>query len=434
MGKYLRGWRLLGLALVHAALAGFWALGGAERFRDTREAWPEDPAAAENHPARVSVTVEPVTFRAVQRSVEAVGTLYGFEEVAVSTKVEGRVRKISRDVADRVAPGELLAEIDPTDFDLSVRQAERGVQVELARLGLKEPPGPRFDITKVVPVMQAAARLENARARMERAQTLAARKAIAGEELADKITDHRVAQTEYDAQILAAQTGLATIQMKQEALAMSRQQLKDTLIYAPVPTLAVPGVPEVRYAICARSVSEGTYAKAGTEVFRLVIDQALKLRALVPERFGGEVRVGQPATVHTAARPTPCEGVVARLNPAVDPVTRTFEVEIQVANPHGYLKPGSFAKAFILTRLDKEAATVPLEAVVQFAGITKIFLAEDGRAKIVPVTLGVQQTSWVEVASPPLPRDGRVVTSGHSALADGTPVTVRSAAAKLSRR
>jgi RND family efflux transporter MFP subunit len=434
MIPFLRKRWLLVLFFVPAAAGAFWALGGAERFHDTRESWPENAPAAGHDGACVCVTAGPVTFRSVQRSVEAVGTLHGYEEVTLSAKVEGRIRKIGHDVADRVSPGELLAEIDPTDYDLAVRQAERGLHVELAKLGLQEPPGSRFDVTKVVPVMQAAVRMDNAKSRMERAQTLAARKAIANEELADKITDYRVAQTEYDSQILAAHTGLATIRMKQEALAISRQQLNDTLIHAPVPSRPVPGVSNVSYAITQRHVAEGTFAKSGAELFKLVLDQALKLRVLVPERYNGEVREGQQVKVHTAARTAPCDGVVARLNPAVDPVSRTFEVEIQVANPDGRLKPGSFAKAFILTRLDEAAATVPLESVVQFAGITKIFLAENGKARIVPVTLGVVKTNWAEIASPPLPRDGLVVTSGHSALADGTPVTVRSTPTKLSQR
>jgi RND family efflux transporter MFP subunit len=285
-----------------------------------------------------------------------------------------------------------------------------------------------FDVSKVVPVVQAAVRLENAKSRMERSQTLAARKAVASEELADKVTDFRVAQTEYDSQILAAHTGLATIQMKQETLAISRQQLSDTFIRTPVPTQQVPGVADLTYAISQRSVAEGSFVKSGMEVFKLILDQALKLRVPVPERYAGEVKLGQTVKVHTAAKIMPYEGTVSRLNPAVDPVTRTFEVEVLIANPGGQLKAGGFAKAYILTRLDNDAAAVPLEAVVQFAGITKIFLVDNGRARIVPVTLGVQETNWVEIASPPLPRDGQVVTSGQSALADDTPVTVRSAA------
>src|SRR4029079_1462028 len=95
------------------------------------------------------VTVEPVVRQSVQRTVEAMGTLHGFEEVSISARVEGRVTKVMHDVSDQVKPGESLLEIDPTDYELSVQQADRGLQVELAKLGLKEPPDSKLDLAKV---------------------------------------------------------------------------------------------------------------------------------------------------------------------------------------------------------------------------------------------------------------------------------------------
>src|SRR4051794_26149470 len=115
-----------------------WPAGLAGCNGGQRESWPEEQAAGGHDPAAVVVTVEPVTPRPVRRIVEAVGTLHGYEEVSLSAKVEGRVRKIDHDVADRVRPGELLLEIEPTDYQLAVRQAEKAVQVELARLGIEE--------------------------------------------------------------------------------------------------------------------------------------------------------------------------------------------------------------------------------------------------------------------------------------------------------
>ncbi len=164
---------------------------------------------------------------------------------------------------------------------------------------------------------------------------------------------------------------------------------------------------------------------AGDELFKLVIERPLKFRGRVPERKSGEVRLGQRAEVYTAAYPQPFHGEVTRINPSIDPPTRTFEVEILVPNKQGELKPGAFAKTAILTALDEHAPTVPLESLVHVAGVTKIFLVVDGRAKQVLVTLGVQGTEWVEVSSPELPEGAQVVTSGQTVIADGTEVAVR---------
>jgi RND family efflux transporter MFP subunit len=222
--------------------------------------------------------------------------------------------------------------------------------------------------------------------------------------------------------------------MKQTALAVARQQLKDTRVRVPTPTLPVPGATDgVTYAVTHRLVAEGTLVRPGTEVCRLVINRTLKLRLPVPERYGAEVRPGQKTDVSTAAFSRSFTGTVTRINPAVEPTTRTFEVEVQVPNPGCELKPGSFAKAAILTRLDAEAATVPLAALVNFAGVNKVFLVENGRAKEVQVTPGVQTTQWVEITRPALPRNAQVITSGQTALAAQTPVVVREAAGKSSQ-
>src|SRR5262249_13982410 len=119
-----------------------------------REPLPADSAANDTSGA-VKVTAEPVSFRPVQRIVGVVGTLHGYEEISLGVKVEGRVRKIAHDVADRVRPGETLLEIDPTDYQLNVRQAQKALQVELAKLGLNEVPAAKVDVTHIPTVVQA---------------------------------------------------------------------------------------------------------------------------------------------------------------------------------------------------------------------------------------------------------------------------------------
>jgi RND family efflux transporter MFP subunit len=404
-------------------LGAAWLVAGATfRPGDKEELPPEEggPDAS-----AVAVTVAPVARRPLRRTVEAMGTLHAFEEVALAARVEGRVQKVHHDVADRVPPGEVLLELDPTDHDLAVEQAERALGVELAKLGLERPPTALVDVEKVPAVMQAQTRMENARGRYERSRRLRASRASSQEEVEGLLSDSRSAQAEHANQVLLAKGVLATIRLRQTALAVARQQQRDTKVRVPAPSFTVPGAPGGPvYAITSRGVSEGSLVRPGTEVFRLVIVQALKLRVAVPERFSGEVKPGQTVDVHTAALPQPVVGTVTRINPAVSQTTRTFQVEVQVANPRGELKPGGFARAAIRTREDT-AALVPLSAVVQFAGVTKVFLADGGRAREVQVTLGDQVGEHVEIASPALPAGARVITSGQTVLARDTPIRAR---------
>jgi len=426
--KKRRHWAVTPAVLIGIGVVGVaWTLGYGGFFGSERESLSDESASSPRAPApgAIAVTVAPVRLRPVQRTVVSVGTLHAFEQVTVSAKVEGRVRRILHDVGDRVKPGDLLLEIDPTDFNLSVRQAQSALDVELAKLGLTKLATADFDVTNLPSVVEASVKLARIQERRERVRTLVDRGAMSRDELSNLTSDFRSLQAEHDNQILLAKSGLATIQMKQEALAIVRQQLKDTQIMAPRPSMIPFAAHDTTYAVTSRTAAEGSFLRAGTEVFKLVMDRMLKLKVPVPDRYVVDVQVGQKAKVTTAAYDCTFEGTVRRINPAVDPATRTFEVEIQLGNTNGALKSGSFAKTAIETRFDPAVPTVPLEAIVRFAGITKIFLVEKGRAKEVQVSTGVASDQWIEIAGSRIPADAQVVTSGQTVLADGTPVYVR---------
>ena len=131
-------------------------------------------------------------------------------------------------------------------------------------------------------------------------------------------------------------------------------------------------------------------------------------------------------------------GRVARVNPTVDTANRTFEVEVWVPNRERLLKSGSFATASILLGADDGAVTVPEEAIVRYAGVTKLFTVVDDKAVVVPVELGSRLDisgsagavhRWVEVSGP-LAVGVPVVTTGHSQLSDGAAVRVRETSRK----
>jgi RND family efflux transporter MFP subunit len=421
--------RLIAALVVGAGfLAMAWTLGYAGFGGPPAEALPSETTTEQAPAGAVAVTLQSVALRPVQRTIETVGTLHPFEQVIECAKVEGRVRRIVHDVGDRVKPGDLLLEVDPTDFELSVRQAQRALEVEQAKLGLAEVPTGEFDVSQLPIVVEAGVKATRAKERLDRVRALVDRSAMSKDELGNATSDARSLDAEHQNQILMARSGLAMVQMKQEALAIVTQQLRDTRIVAPRPSTNDPNaVGDMTYAVTSRSAAEGSFVRIGTEVFKLVIDRILKLKVPVPDRYVAEVKEGQKVTVKTAAFDKSFEGTVTRINPSVDLTTRTFEVEIQVPNPDGVLKSGSFAKAAIITRMDPETQTVPLDAVVRFAGITKVFLQDGDHARELQVTPGVTTSDWIEITSPKLPVGAQVVTSGQSLLSDGLPIFVRRA-------
>jgi RND family efflux transporter MFP subunit len=202
------------------------------------------------------------------------------------------------------------------------------------------------------------------------------------------------------------------------------------VIRVPTPEMTPPGISQADravYAITKRSVAEGQFVREGDAVFEMVIENPLRLWTNVPERYADRVQVGQ--TVRVSVSPEPgkeFEGKVVRINPSVDPVSRTFQVETQIPNDRRLLRPGGFAKASIITDSASEASVVPTESIVQFAGVTKVFVIEDGKARAInDIVTREEGQGWVEVVSKSLPAQAVVVTTGQSQLADGTPVVVR---------
>ena len=74
---------------------------------------------ASSKEAAVPIHAISVASREVRRTVEAVGSLFPYDEVVVSAEVDGRAEKVLVDVGDRVTKGQTLVEILPTEFKLA---------------------------------------------------------------------------------------------------------------------------------------------------------------------------------------------------------------------------------------------------------------------------------------------------------------------------
>lgn len=409
---------------------------------------PSEATQKPSEPRPIPVTVAPLEHRNIERTVDAIGTLRGWEQVTVGSKRAGRVIKIHHDMGDRVAPGEPLVELEPIDARLAMDEAESRYLGALVKLGVTRKQaedsvktyGISEDLINSRVTDEAIARTpgvvekkiarDKAHQNLARQRTLTQRGAGTAQELEDAENDFRTAVASHENAILTARTIIADAYAAHVALSKAEESLKDMTIRAPEPKLPPPTAAtsdKVQYALTKRDVAEGQILKEGEAVAELVIEDPLRLWSRVPEIYVESVRVGQPVRVSTRAHPDMTfEGRVARISPSVDPSSRTFQVETLVPNRRGLLRPGGLARASIVIEAQSKAAVVPLEAIVHFAGVTKIFLVDQGKAKAVAdIKTGVEGRGWIEVVSKQLPADGQVVTSGQSHLADGSPVVVR---------
>ena len=401
---------------------------------------PTDTGAktAVQEPVPVTVAkLDPVT---LNRTVAVSGTLDPYKDVTLAPKVDGRVVRVSRDKGDVVLPGDVLVELECRDYELDVAVARATLAAELEKIKLAEGDlsDRAFDIAGVDAVVKAKADLELTKKELARVKKLRESGVGSAQDLDSAETKVEVAAATLRLTETEARVTLANARRLKSTLELAERRLADTVVKVPVPdewgvwaATVGPGFIPLRYTVAARMVWEGEMVRAMPEknVFRLVIDHVLKLRAEVPEKYLLDVQVGQPVEVRPDSIPDKVlSGVVTRIGSTVDTRNRTFEVEIAVpnGNPKFKLKSGGFARADIRTRTDGGVIAVPPQSLVTFAGVTKVFLVDGDRAKAVEVKVGQRDRDWVEVIGP-VPAGATVITSGFAQLVDGSPIRVRDA-------
>src|SRR5437868_1616320 len=314
------------------------------------------------------------------------GNLAAFDHTTVGMKVPGRLQTISVDLGSVVHKGQVIAQLEPQDYKLRVQQAEAALAQARARLGLS-PDGAddRVSTEETGTVRQAKAVLEDAKLKRDRAAKLVQQGITPRAEFDSVDSEYKVAQSRYQDALEEIRNRQGLLAQRRSELSLAKQQLADTVVYAPM-----DGV------VQEKKSSSGEYLAAGAPVVDIVKMDPLRLRVDVPERDAHNVRMGQSVRVSVEGDPNSYLGYIKRLSPTISEQNRVLSVEADVRN-NGQLRPGAFVKAEIVTNQTSSAVTVPLNALVTFAGIDKVILVENGKALEKAVTVGRRGDNWIEI-------------------------------------
>jgi RND family efflux transporter MFP subunit len=172
-----------------------------------------------------------------------------------------------------------------------------------------------------------------------------------------------------------------------------------------------------------KHVSRGSYLPVNGRIVTLVKINPLRLRADIPESSTAAVRTGQTMTLKVDAFPgRTFTGRVVRIGPSLNEQTRALTVEAQVANPSNLLRPGMFAKSELVIAKAAPAILVPVRAVQIVAGLSKIYVIENGKAVERIVKTGATDSDLIEIVEG-LRSGETVATSNLDKLHTGTIVT-----------
>ncbi|POZ62520.1 efflux RND transporter periplasmic adaptor subunit [Chromobacterium alticapitis] len=292
-------------------------------------------------------------------------TLQGIAEAQIFARTNGYIQRWLKDIGQPVKKGELLAELDIPDIDKQAQAAQAN-----------------FALAKTAYL---------------RWKTLRAQDAVSQQELDEKESAYR--QTEAELKRLRDLQDFARVVAPFDGIVTRRNIDTGSLVNA-----GNGGAPQALFAVAR-------------------IDQ-LHLYAYVPQAQAAAIHAGQKVDIRSQEAPgRPLTGKVARTAGAIDPASRTLQVEVTLANADHGLLPGQYVDATF--RLPKgDALTLPTNTL-QFngKGSRVALVGADGKIHLQPVLLGTDYGHEVEIRHGLKPGD-KVIVNPPDAINEGQPVSV----------
>lgn len=313
------------------------------------------------------------------QEIELPGTTEAFTEAPIYARTSGYLKQWYLDIGAHAKRGQLLAEIETPELDQQLEQAENSLKTAQANLQLAKITADRW-----VYLLKT-----NVSSKQE--------------------TDQAV--SDYHAKKATADATEANVRRLQRLQQFER-------VYAPF-----DGV------ITARDTDIGALIQNGDstgqkELFHLAAIDKLRVYISVPEVYATAVKSGETVTLTLDAFPGETfSGTIVRNSNSIDLTSRTLKVEVDVDNPTGRLLPGAYAFVHLKIPAAAGAVTIPSNTLLFRAEGLRVALVRSGEVKLVPVTIGRDYGSKVEVTSN-LSAGDAVVIDPSDSITDGSRVEI----------
>jgi HlyD family secretion protein len=327
------------------------------------------------------VNVSTLSQRVISPSILASGFLAHEEEVMLSSEVIGKVSELYVEEGDTVSEGQLLLQVDDTNFIAGLEQsqaAERITSIDIERQEV---------------------RIENLSRQFERSKSLHERKMIGDDEF-DSIKN---------------QLDLARIDLKSslERLAQARAQLdqvNDNLSKTKIVSPIEGVITSLDIKVGETAIASSTNIP-GSSLMTIANPASIYTEVLVDEADVANIQIGQRSEIVAIAYPDqPMQGVVryiantAKIAPGRQGLS--FTVKIEITDPGDVvLRPGMSCRAEIFTRQDQEVVAVPIQAVIfeedrsALRSEYFVFVNDDGIARKTKIEVGISDDEYQELMS-----------------------------------
>ena len=166
----------------------------------------------------------------------------------------------------------------------------------------------------------------------------------------------------------------------------------------------------------------GDLAMPGKPLLEIEAPTALRFEADLPEAILDRITMGAKMQVKVASVSKPLDATVSEIAPVADPVSRTFQVKLDLPKADG-LRTGQFGRVSVPVA-EVKLLMVPKASVIKRGQMELVFVAKDGKAALRLVKTGRALNGSIEVLSG-LEEGEQVVISDVAKIGDGQPVTIQ---------
>jgi len=389
---------------------------------------------------RAEISVRAVTLKredmVISVSATATGTVESETEVSLRAEVPGRIARLLVDEGDRVARGQVVAELDPQEAESQVAMARADLQTARARLE-EEQAGVAMLRERVRTRIEETRATRDRTARdLERLKALHAEGAIARQQL-------DLAQAEFEVAGAAHQAALADrdqtavkehqVAVARAAVAQREAQLRLAEVQRSRMTIRSPMAGLVTRRLGSEGevvgLGGGSAVTLGGPLLTLVDLDRLYVRATVDEFDARQIRLGQEVRVTLEALPgRTLRGKLYKISPVVSgerQEARTFSIRVALEEGKEFVKPGMSADVEVIVARRRAAIFVPTQAILEREGKKRVYAVADGRARAATVKVGESNWNSTEILEGLQEGDRVIMNPDAPGLSDGARVRVQ---------
>jgi len=358
--------------------------------------------------------------------LKVTGVVEANETVRVTSEIMGQAKEIKVKDGQEVKKGDVLFVLNDEQIKIQIAQAQATLDsVQASYDKIKSGARPQEIKQAESAVLQAKINRDSAEENFIRMQKLFSENAISEQQFEQAKNQYEIADVQYQSaqesyELViegAAEEDLksveAQVRQAKAALDIAKYQLKNTKIIAPISG-----------KVTSIAVSSGEMISPSMPLLTLIDVSRIFVKVGISEKDISKIKEGQKVKLEIDAFPEEqFQGKVTSKGVAVEQISKTLEVKIEIIDPAVDIPIGVFARGDIIIRTNNNALIIPASALTRKKDGIYVFVVEEGIAKQKEVELGIIQDERVEILTGLLENE-EIVVLGNQELENGFKVEV----------